>query len=223
MKNSLLIFFFLFFISNIIGQVSFPSKENFTLGVSVGVSRVKYLFKLGFGFGEETRSIFSQINTTSQFDWCVGYNLEYRINKNFSVRTMIDFSGHKTVLTLKEFSGINRQYEFGSFDVGLPLHLMYRMGNKKLHPIVFMGFRTMLINEIGKDDVYVNLSNFESGFEAGIGFEMNTSKYRIRQEVGLYSGVTYWLNDDYFYARRILHHVNRDFISFRLVFTQNKG
>ena len=223
MKNSLLIFFFFFFMLNITAQVKFPSKKDFTHGISVGVSRVNYLFKLGFGFGEETRSIFSQIYATSQFDWGIGYNLEYRINRNFSVRSMLDFSSHKTILTLKEFSGAKRQYEFGSFDVGLPLHLMYRMGPKKLHPIVFMGFRTMLINEIGKDNGYVNLSNFEAGFEAGLGFEINAAKFRIRQEVGLYSGVTYWLNDDYFYARRILHHVNRDFVSFRLVLMQNKG
>jgi hypothetical protein len=222
MKNSLLHFFFLIILANCSGQVKFPSKERFSHGLSVGVSQINYLFKVGYGFGEETRSIFSQLNTTTQFDWCIGYNLEYRINRSFSVRTMIDLSRHKTVLTLKEFSGLHRQYEFGSFDVGLPLHLMYRMGLKKFHPIVFMGIRTMILNEIGEDKSYVNLSNFESGIEAGIGFELTAAKYRIRQEIGLYSGVTYWLNEDYFYAKRIIHHINRDFISLRLVFSQNK-
>jgi Outer membrane protein beta-barrel domain len=222
MKNSLLISFFLIFITNGFGQVMFPSKERLTHGISVGVSQVKYLFELGYGFGEETRSIFSQINATSKIDWSIGYNLEYRISKNFSVRSLLDFSSHKTVLTLKEFSGSMRQYEFGSFDVGLPVHLMYRMGNKKWHPIVFMGFKTMLLKEIGQDSRYINLTNFEAGFDAGIGCELNLKKFRIRQEVALYTGLSNWLNDEYIYANRTIDNINRDLISFRLVFLQNK-
>jgi Outer membrane protein beta-barrel domain len=222
MKNSLLISFFLIFIANGFGQVGFPNKDNFTHGISVGVSHVKYLFVLGYGFGEETRSIFSQIDATSKIDWSIGYNLEYRISKNFSVRSMIDFSSHKTVLTLKEFSGAMRQYEFGSFDVGVPLHLMYRMGNKKWHPIVFMGCKTVLLKEIGKDSRLINLTNFEAGFDAGIGCELNLKKFRIRQEIALYTGLTYWLNDEYIYTTRTIDNINRDLISFRLVFLQNK-
>jgi hypothetical protein len=222
MKNSLLISFCLFFITNGYGQVKFSSKDKFSHGIGVGVSQVRYLFELGYGFGEETRSIFSQINATSKIDWSIGYNLEYRISKNFSVRSLIDFSSHKTILMLKEFSGSMRQYEFGSFDVAIPLHLMYRMGNKKWHPIVFMGFKTMLLKEIGKDSRYINLTDFEAGFDAGIGCELNLKKFRIRQEIALYTGFTNWLNDEYIYANRTIDNINRDLISFRLVFLQNK-
>jgi hypothetical protein len=222
MKNSLLIFFYVLFLTNGFGQVLFPPKERFSHGISIGVSQVKYLFELGYGFGEETRSIFSQINATSKIDWGIGYNLEYRISKNFSMQSLIDFSSHKTVLTLKEFSGAMRQYEFGSFDVGLPIHLMYRMGNKKWHPVVFMGFKSFLLKEIGKDIQYINLTNFEVGFDAGIGCEMNLKKFRIRQEVALYTGLTYWLNGEYIYANRTIDNINRDLLSFRLVFLQNK-
>jgi Outer membrane protein beta-barrel domain len=222
MKNSLLISFFLFFMANGFSQALFSSKQRFTHGISVGVSQVKYLFELGYGFGEETRSIFSKIDATSKIDWNVGYNLEYRISKNFAVRSLIDFSSHKTVLTLKEFSGAVRKYEFGSFDVGFPIHLMYRMGNKKWHPVVFMGFKTILLKEIGSDSRYINLTDFEGGFDAGIGCEVNLKKFRIRQEVALYTGLTNWLNDEYIYANRTIHNINRDLISFRLVILQNK-
>jgi Outer membrane protein beta-barrel domain len=223
MKNSLLIFFYILFTSSIVGQVTFPLRDNFTHGISIGVSQVKYLYKLSVGIGDERRSIFSEINNTNSFDWNIAYNLEYKINKRFSVRSQLDFSRHETTLTLKEFSGTVRQYNFGSFDVGVPLHLMYRVGNKKWHPIVFMGFKTALLSEVGKDYKYINLSTFETGLEAGIGGEFNFSKCIIRQELSLYNGLTYWLNDEYIYTKRIFYGMSRDYISFRLVFMQRKG
>jgi Outer membrane protein beta-barrel domain len=222
MKNSLLTSFCLFFFIKSIAQVHIPLKNRFTQGISVGVNKIQYLYKLSFGFGDERRSIFTEINTTSSFDWNIAYNLEYRINKKFSVRSQLDFSRHQTTLTLKEFSGAIRQYEFGSFDVGLPLHLMYRIGHKKWHPIVFMGFKNILLNEIGKDNKYINLATIETGLEAGVGAEFYLNRFRVRPELSLYNGLTYWLNEEYIYTKRAFYGMGRDYFSFRLVIMQKK-
>lgn len=223
MKNSLLISFYLIFITKNTAQVSLPLRDRLTHGVSVGVNKVQYLYKLSYGFGDERRSIFSEINNTTSVDWNFAYNIEYKINKKFSIRSQLDFSRHKTTLRLKEFSGTVRQYDFGSFDVGLPLHLMYRVGNKKWHPIVFMGFKTILLNEVGRDISYINLGTFESGLEAGIGAEFNFKKLTIRPEAALYNGLTYWLNEEYIYIKRTFYGMSRDFFSFRLVLMPRKG
>jgi Outer membrane protein beta-barrel domain len=223
MKNALLLVPFLFVIKANHAQVKPTFKDRFTQGFSVGVTQASYIYNLRVGFGEATKSLFSEVSSVNPTGWGVGYNLEYRINKNFSVRTQLDVSKSKTILSLMEFSGLTRQIEFGSLDVGLPIHLMYRMSNKKLRPIVFMGFKTMLLNETDKDKSDINLAIFETGIEAGLGLEYNFKGLKIRQEVALYNGFSSWLNDEYIYARRAFYNIKRDYFSFRLVFSENKN
>jgi hypothetical protein len=223
MKNALLLLFFLVALKTNQAQVNLSYKDRFTQGFSIGVTQASYIYNLSPDFGEPTKSIFSNINSTNPIGWSMGYNLEYRINKNFSVRTQLEASKSKTILSLQEFSGLTRQIEFGSLDVAMPLHLMYRMNNKKLHPIVFMGLKTILLNEIGEDKKDINLAVFETGVESGLGLEYNFKRLKIRHEVAFYSGFSFWLNDEYIYQRRTFYNIKRDYLSFRLVFSENKN
>ncbi len=226
MKNVLLVWVIFFFTTpclHSLAQVSLPHKDRFSHGASVGGCEVRYLINTTFEFGDEKRSAFKSINSTGSLDWTVAYNVEYRNNKKFSVRSQVEFSAHKTTLQLKEFSGTERQYDFGSIDLGVPIHLIYRVGNKKWHPIVFMGFRTILLNEIGKDAALINLSMSESGYEVGFGAEFKLHKYLIRPEVSLYNGLNYWVNEEYLTSKRVFRSMSRDIVSFRLVLMQRKG
>jgi hypothetical protein len=223
MKNSLLIFSLFFLIQTNYAQVKLAFKDRFTQGFSVGFTKARYIFNLGYGFGEKSKSIFSDINYLNPIGLSASYNLEYRISKNFSLRTQLDLSKNQTILSLNEFSGDTRQVDFGSFDVGLPFHLMYRMHRKKISPIAFMGFKTMILKETGRDKGDINLAILEFGFEAGLGLDYNFKGFKIRPEVALYNGLTYWLNGEYISNVRTIYNIERDYFSFRLLFSQNKN
>ena len=220
MKYQLLAFFFLFFNSIVNGQDSVSVKSRFSHGVSIGKSRQNYLIDSESSRAAEVTGLKIRRNT-DQFAWALAYNLEYRINKKIYLRTQAEFATHKTTLRFQADSGVENSFEIGSFDVGIPLHLLYKVGNKKrFRPFIFFGVKSIFATKIGNNVQAFNLSSPEFGLDAGAGLELNFKSFSIRQEVAFFNSLTPWLNAEYFFRYKTIDNMNRDFVSLRLVFSQ---
>ncbi len=221
MKYQLLASFFLFLNSVVNGQDSISVKSRFSHGVGVGKSRPNYLF----GGSESSRAVeYTGLmirQDASKFVWALAYNLEYRINKKIYLRTQTEFAAHKTMFHFKTDLGVESSFEVGSFDVGIPLHLLYKVGNKKLfRPLIFFGVKSIFATKIGNNIQAFNLSSPEFGLDAGAGLELNFKSFSIRQEVAFFNSLTPWLNAEYFFRYKTFDNISRDFVSLRLVFSQ---